>query len=264
MRRITLAAILVLCALSDVARAANVDELVRILFTEKNFKLRANAARLLGKSKDARALKPLVEALKDEHPIVRSAACAALPNFDDVRVIGEIEKMESDADDAVRRACKAALKTLQRPKTSASTGKKPALDLIDIKKVGSKDLDPMHTTLKDAIKREIENGRPLFSVESDPARGYRLIGGVVCEDQLRGKDTILFCKVNMVLARMPGKVILGSIGATGGATIIDPKKASDRAATQSALFNAFAKSLIEDAVSVVNQDRAQNGEETLK
>lgn len=254
----------VLLVATSVASAANVDELIRILFTEKNFKLRANAARLLGKSKDARALNPLVEALKDEHPIVRSAACGALPAFDDVRVIGEMEKMEKDRDEGVRKACAAALKVLQRPKTSATTGKRPAIDLGEVRAVGSKDADPMHLALREALKTEINAGRQLFSVETDPARGYRMIGGASCEDQLRGKDTILFCKVNMVIARMPGKVILGSIGATGGATLSNPKYDRDRMNTQTALFNTFAKSLIEDAVSVVNQDRAQNGEETLK
>jgi hypothetical protein len=246
------------------ARAANVDELVRILQSEKNFKLRANAARLLGKANDARGQSPLIAALEDEHPVVRSAACAALPSFDDVRVIGELEKMEKDRDQAVRQACKAALKSLQRPSKTASSARRPAIDLIEIKKVGSKDADPMHLSLRDSIRAEVSGGKPLFSVEHDTQRGYRLIGGVSCEDQIRGRDTILFCKVNMVLARMPGKIILGSIGATGGATLGKPKDAADRAATQTALFNAFAKSLIEDAVTVVNRDRAQNGEEKLK
>jgi hypothetical protein len=261
-RRIALTCVLLL--LSSTARAANVDELIRILFSEKNFKLRANAARLLGKSKDARAQGPLIEALKDEHPVVRSAACGALPAFDDVRLIGELEKMEKDRDENVRQACKAALKTLQRPKTSASTGKRPGIDLNEVKKAGAKDVDPMHTALREALKTEIGGGRQLFAVEPDTQRGYRMIGGVSCEDQLRGKDTVLYCKVNMVIARMPGKIILGSIGATGGANITNPKNQGDRAATQTALFNALAKSLIEDAVQVVNQDRAQNGEETLK
>lgn len=252
-------------SLATVAHAVNVDELVRILFNEKNFKLRANAARLLGKSKDARALTPLVDALKDEHPIVRSAACGALPSFDDVRVIAELEKMESDKDDAVRQACRAALKALQRPKTTAATGKKPSLDLSEVKKLGAGgEGDPMHVALREALKKEAQAGRQLFGIDGDLTRGYRMIGSVSCEDQLRGKDTILFCKVNMVLARMPGKVILGTIGATGGASLSDPKNPVIRANTQQALFGAFAKSLIEDATSVVNSDRLKNGEETLK
>ncbi len=264
MRCIRLVIVCAIIVLGTKAFAANVDELIRILFTEKNFKLRANAVRLLGKSKDARALTPIVEALKDEHPVVRSAACAALPSFDDVRVIGEIEKMEGDKEDAVRKACRAALKTLQRPKTTAATGKRPSLDVTEIRKTGSKDVDGMHQALQGALKGEIDAGKAPFNIEADTQRGYRLIGGASCEDQVRGKDTILFCKVNMVVARMPGKIILGSIGATGGASIDDPKNPAHRAATQAALFAAFAKSLLEDAVSVVNQDRSQNGEETLK
>jgi hypothetical protein len=244
--------------------AASVDELVRILQTDKNFKLRANAARLLGKSKDSRAQGPLVEGLKDEHPVVRSSACAALPSFDDLRIIAELEKMDSDADENVRKACKAALKQVQRPKTTAATGRRPALDLTEIRAQGQKSQDPRHESLRSAIGKEVEGGKGLFMVEENASRGYKLIGGVSCEDQVRGKDTIMFCKVNMVLARMPGKIILGSIGATGGASIGNPNNAADRSATQNALFSAFAKSLSEDLVHVVNQDRSQNGEETLK
>lgn len=246
------------------AWAANTEELIRILLSDRNFKLRANAARLLGKSKDARGMQPLVGALSDDHPVVRSSACAALVSFDDVRVISELEKMAQDKDDNVRKACAAALRSLQRPKTTASTGARPALDFSDVRPKGAKEPDPLHLALRGSLKREAAETRGLFETPDTVERGYRLIGGVTCEDQVRGNETILFCKVNMVLARMPGKIILGSVGATGGATIVDPKKQTDRDATQRALFSAFAKSLVEDVVSVVNQDRAQNGEETLK
>jgi len=246
------------------AIAASVDELVRILQTDKNFKLRANAARLLGKSRDARAQAPLIEALKDDNPVVRSSACAALPSFDDLRIIAELEKMDGDSDDAVRKACKAALRQVQRPKTTASTGKRPSLDLTEIRAQGQKTQDPRHEALRNALSKEAESGKGLFVVEDNTARGYKLIGGVSCEDQVRGKDTIMFCKVSMVLARMPGKIILGSIGATGGASIASSNSASDRIVTQNALFSAFATSLSEDLMHVVNQDRSQNGEETLK
>ncbi len=249
---------------SSLAHAANVDELIQILQTEKNFKLRANAARLLGKAKETRAQGPLIQALKDEHPVVRSSACAALAVFDDPKIIAELERMEKDPDENVQKACRAALKGLQRPTTSAATGKRPALDLADVRAVGQKVRDPRHDALRAALKNEVEGSKGLLAVQDGAARGYKLIGGVTCEDQVRGKDTIMFCKVNMVLARMPGKIILGSIGATGGASINDPKNPADRVATQTALFQAFAKSLGEDLVSVVNRDRAQNGEETLK
>src|SRR5688572_30463046 len=131
-------AILGLLLVATESLAASVDELVRILQTDKNFKLRANAARLLGKSRDSRAQGPLVDALKDEHPVVRSSSCAALPNFEDLRIIAELEKMENDSDDNVRKACKAALRQVQRPKTTASTGKRPALDLTEIRAQGQK------------------------------------------------------------------------------------------------------------------------------
>jgi HEAT repeats len=255
---------LVLAGSSLRADAASVEELARILMNDKNFKLRANAARLLGKAKDARAQSALTASLQDDNPIVRSSACAALSSFDDVRIITELEKMEKDKDEAVKKACRAALKSLQRPKTTLSTGKRPSLDLSELRAQGQKVADARHQSLHAALKQEVESGKGWFAVEDNGSRGYKLIGGVSCEDQIRGKDTIMFCKVNMVLARMPGKVILGSIGATGGASMSDPKSAADRTATQNALFSAFAKSLSEDLVHVVNQDRAQNGEETLK
>ena len=263
MRRASpLALALLLCA--GVAIAANIDQLIQILKTEKSFKLRANAARLLGKSGEARAAQPLCDALKDEHPVVRATACVALAALDDPKVMGDIEKAVEDPDESVRKACKSALKQLTRPRTSQATGKRPALDLQEIRGTGAKDADGMHAALKKALKAEFESGKNLLSVEDNPARGYRLVGGVHCEDQNRGKDTILFCKANLVVARMPGKSILGNIGATGGASVSNPKNMRDREATQDALFAAFAKSLAEDLISVINTDRAQNGEEMLK
>jgi hypothetical protein len=195
---------------------------------------------------------------------VRATACFALATLDDPKTMPEIEKLTEDPEDSVRKACKSALKQLQRPRTTQATGKKPSLDLQEVRGTGSKDADTLHVALRKALKNEFEQGRNLLTIEENPARGYKLVGGAQCEDQKRGKDTILFCKVSLVVARMPGKSILGTIGATGGASVADPRNSRDREATQSALFAAFAKSLAEDLVSVINQDRVQNGEEALK
>src|SRR4051794_3224590 len=103
-------AILSLVGVPQRSYGANLDALISSLKTDKSFKVRANAARLLGKSGDSRASAPLQEALKDEHPVVRSTACLALASLDDPRAIIEIEKLSSDSDDAVKKACKSALK----------------------------------------------------------------------------------------------------------------------------------------------------------
>jgi len=69
-----------------------------------DFKASVSAARALGKIKDSRAVKPLIEALKDEYPEVRSYAAQALGEIKDPQTIEPLIQSLEDEDSDVRNS----------------------------------------------------------------------------------------------------------------------------------------------------------------
>lgn len=244
-----------LCVLC-VAAGGRTDQLIKTLRTDSSFKLRANAARLLAKDGGTAALAALLDATADAHPVVRATTCASLIGYDDRRIFAALKNLAAnDPDPNVKKAAAAALKqALATRATSALVGGKPALNLLDIKSTTD---EPRHVMLRAAIEKQVSDRPALgFQVNTEGA-GYTASGSMTCTPKSTGKNG-LACKGNLVLSRMPGRVVLGSIGATGEAA------GAAAPVVEKAVINAIAKSLFDDMLDVINQDRTQNGEEELK
>ena len=85
---------LVLCGLVvrvGTARADKVDDLMRQLKGDADYKVRLSAALNLGKIGDKRAIGPLTDALDDKDKTVRGVAAAALGKMVDAVASGEVE-----------------------------------------------------------------------------------------------------------------------------------------------------------------------------
>ncbi len=117
-----------LCAVSgaDAQERAPVDgpsqsraylaKLVEALENDDSFKVRLQAAVLLGRSGEAAAVDPLIRALnEDEHYTVRAAAATALANLEESRAISHIlKRIALDRDDFVREEASRALDKYDR------------------------------------------------------------------------------------------------------------------------------------------------------
>ena len=113
----------------------------------------------------------------------------------------------------------------------------------------------------------VDRGVVTDGVQNDPQGSTRVRGLSAANNAANGFTTSLpfdtYDVEAVEISRGPNSTVFG-LGATGGASVSNPKNMRDREATQDALFAAFAKSLAEDLISVINTDRAQNGEEMLK
>src|SRR5262249_8362705 len=93
--------------------AENDDRVARLgesLAKSPAYKVRLQAAVLLGRSHDARAVPSLISALRDDHPTVRAAACLGLGIFADPSAITPLlDVVTTDDDPFVRDEAKAAL-----------------------------------------------------------------------------------------------------------------------------------------------------------
>jgi hypothetical protein len=95
-----------------VARADRVDDLARTLREDSSYKVRTQAALVLGKLKDARAVEPLIESLRDSNETVRAAAVSSLGQLGDARATAALEGLRQDSSNIVRMSVEKALANL--------------------------------------------------------------------------------------------------------------------------------------------------------
>jgi hypothetical protein len=97
------------------AHAANVDALVDALLRSENYKVRLKAATALGQVQSPDALRTLLTALGDPHPLVRAAAANAVGRHRNPDTVPDLCRLRADADAFVRKAADGALAGLGGP-----------------------------------------------------------------------------------------------------------------------------------------------------
>ena len=102
----------------EATRDAYVQRLIEALNHDDAYKVRLQAAVLLGRSKDSRAVEPLLAALSnDSEGTVRAAAATALGNLGQPRAISPLmQRLALDSQTFVREAAAAAVRRFPRDK----------------------------------------------------------------------------------------------------------------------------------------------------
>lgn len=114
------AAILLVCVATrahassgQAEQRARVEQWISSLEKDPSFKVRVQAAVLLGRVDSAQALAPLTRALSDEHVAVRGAVCLALSRLQNPQVVAPLLRVAAtDEDEAVREEARRALQAL--------------------------------------------------------------------------------------------------------------------------------------------------------
>src|SRR3954465_11459145 len=104
-----------LCLLfvSSIALADKIDDLTRALMQDPSYKVRVQAALVLGKLNDKRAVPALIQALKDENETVRGVAATSLGRIGDKSSSNALMVAStSDASEFVRSQAKKALEVV--------------------------------------------------------------------------------------------------------------------------------------------------------
>lgn len=79
--------------------------------------VREKAVKALGKTKDPKAVEPLIQALQDEQSLVRQYAAVALGDIGDARAIEALTQAKEDKSWGVRVSVNSALKIIKRKQT---------------------------------------------------------------------------------------------------------------------------------------------------
>jgi hypothetical protein len=216
--------VMALCALvatapwhSAAAAGDAVPRLVDALGTSRSFKVRVQAANLLGRLKDPRGFQALVRAaLEDPHPAVRAVAVRSLPRL---RIEGDqarlaVTRALSDRDPSVRRQAAASMAELQRIAASAP---RRGPTVVAVGAVGDRTgrssrafRDRLRAEIRALIERE---PRVKLAELNTPGVGYVVDVSISRLDLApSGVDMEAICAIELVVSRPPRGIITVASG----------------------------------------------------
>jgi hypothetical protein len=237
-----LCAAALLLSTAGVAIAGKVDDLSRMLLDrQRSFKVRVQAAQLLGKLGDPAGVRPLSEALADPEKTVRWMAVQALARIGQANAVPALKALLGrEKDPWVLVQAEKALLALDHPATSAapaSPGRPRIFLTFGAFSGGSRAADPATLeVLRAALKRELGKlASVTFSLDGKDEKNFGrsgqlgfLIDGNV--SRLDGGGAEINCDVKVMVAKWPSKSIIlwTSAGAAvqgGGSRLSDVEAA---------------------------------------
>jgi hypothetical protein len=248
----TLVAAVYLLLLARAAHAGKVDELSRLL-EDPSYKVRLQAALLLGKLGDKAATPPLVKALADKDRLVRAMAAQSLGRLaasDAAEALKELLQREKDG--FVRGQVEKALASLGPAPRSG--GAKIYLTFGSF--TGGAARDPaMLSALRSALKKELSKLTGVtFTLESGEEKsfgksgrvGFLIDGNVTRLDDgaVGGGAVEINCDVKIMVARWPSKSII--LWTNAGAAVQSGSNERDKASARRDCLEASAGSLGEE------------------
>lgn len=222
------------------AAADRIDDLARILATASSHRVRAQAAQVLAKSGDPRALDGLTAALADPSDAVRGSAANGLGQLGDPRGVAALERLRSDGSAYVRESAIAALEHIAKRTSRPTVPSQPSsntrfVTTINVIK-GSTDAGQM---LKEALTRDLQK-LPRIAMASDVPTGQT--SGWELEAKITNLTTTgerLDCDVELVIATLPVRSIRAKVragasfnGVRPGGTDLKPQRECLKGASQ--------------------------------
>jgi HEAT repeat protein len=210
------AALLALAAAPARAQAPQIEDVEDSLLHDPSYKVRVDAALVLGKLHKPRSIPALAAATKDAHPAVRASAVRSLGLIAAPEARDAITAALRDPVPAVRRMAREALRSLGDlddtvPREAGEPGihRRPAKLSIEVKPVG----DPQHQAgpilrshMRDFL---VEQLRPLGAVSPDEGHPTYAVDGVIKHLVVSrgGPDVEVTCAVQLIVMRQPGNAL---------------------------------------------------------
>jgi hypothetical protein len=191
------------------ALADRVEELSSALIHDRSDRVRVQAAVVLGKLKDERAVPALARALSDRVQAVRGVAIDALVAIGGDEARRALQTRRSDDAGFVRDRLRAANAKLQ----------KPAALHVEIGGVGAKvTVSPaLQKRLRTFIERELERS-PGVTMEGSRESGFLIDSSITSMTKRNAGSLVeISCEVSYVVGRLPSKAMV--MMTSGGATV---------------------------------------------
>ncbi|MEO6952444.1 MAG: HEAT repeat domain-containing protein [Polyangia bacterium] len=167
----------------------------------------------------------LDKATRDSSWRVRLQAASVLAKDHDPRALALLERMLHDGQPTVRRAAEVALDHLRTPVAVVvpkATKKNDVRIMIGGVGAKSKNATPMMTRqLRTLLEREFAH-TPAIVVNGEPVSGYLIDGSIVVLDHKATREWMeITCEVKVIVGRLPEKAMV--MMTSGGATVQEPR-----------------------------------------
>jgi hypothetical protein len=251
------------------ARAApRIDEVEEALGHDRSYKVRVEAALILGRLRQTRSIPALIGALKDSNPAVRASAARALGAIGSPIARDAVARAAVDPVPLVRRMAKEALRQLggeggdtQTPPAPVPGG--PAIRpragqklSFEVKQMGDQSkraTAAMRSHMRDFIVAQL---RPYGDVAPPENQGMYAVDGVIknLTTNANGPDVETSCSVQLVLSRQPGGGVF--LLTSGEATVQRPRrqfKPQHRSSMEVEALESALRSASEDLLNQISR-----------
>jgi hypothetical protein len=245
-------ALVIAAGVARAAPAVKVEDLTKALIEDPNYKVRVQAALVLGRLGDHSAVPTLINALSDQNKTVRAIAAQALGQLADPTAADPLRNLlKREGDPFVRSQTEKALALV-----SSDTGTKKAKIYLTfgpftggVKSAGA----DAATVIRDALSRELGK-LAVVTLTLAPAdqksfpksmQGFLIDGNITRLDDLpAGGSSETSCDVKVMVARWPSKSII--LWTNAGASLQSGSRPQDKASARKDCLEASAGQLAED------------------
>jgi hypothetical protein len=214
-------------------------ELTEKLRNGEDFRMRVTAALELGKLSDPNAIDPLVDALSDPNASVRAASAAALEQIGDASAVAALKEHRLDRSDAVRRAVRSAIITLEQPPDSRPT--KVLVQIGAMKNQTSVKGTSIEAELEQESRKKLDElpGIEVLKEKSDSSQESKkkklpvvMVSGRIQKLKAvrEGQDIVYSASVEYILHTMPEQAIAAKVSGNATATLSE-EEAKDKQRT---------------------------------
>jgi HEAT repeat protein len=225
--RVTVAVLVLIALAAAPARADRIDDLCRTLNHDSSWRVRLQAAVVLGKLRDPRSVPSLLKALGDENETVRGLAAQVLGEIGEPSAVMALDRARrSDSSAFVRNRANEAIQKMQPAEAhqSGRGGQKGGALHVEVGGVGAKaqKASPeMTQRLREYIIRELSR-TPGLTLEGKPLSGFLIDSSITnVSRKLTDQWVEITCEVSFVVGRLPSRAMV--MMTSGGATVQAPR-----------------------------------------
>ena len=217
------------CA-AHAGREVKIEDVEESLARDSSFKVRVEAALILGRLHQVRSIPALVGALRDPEAGVRAAAAESLGAIGSPLPHDALVTALGDPEPVVRRAARGALRRLGsnegapepgQPDIRRHAGPTTSFEVKEVGDPGHRAGPVLQSHMRDFL---IDQLRPFGDVDPGERRGMYAVDGVIksLSVETTGHDVEVSCAVQLVVSKQPaGGVFLLT---SGQATVQKPKR----------------------------------------
>jgi hypothetical protein len=223
----------------SVRAAAHIEDVEDALAHDRSYKVRVDAALVLGRLRQTRSIPALIGALRDPNPAVRANAARSLGRIGSPIARDAVAKSLVDPAPIVRQAAKEAMAQLGgsgdgpggdvtppaavagSPAIRPRPGKKLSFEVKQMGDQSQRAGIALRSHMRDFILAQL---RPFGNVDPLPNEGMYAVDGVIKDlsSSARGADVEVNCAVQLVVSRQPGGGVF--LLTSGEATVQRPKR----------------------------------------